>query len=131
MQKNIASGRCGDNAVWSLDSAGCLSVEGTGPLWNVRRNISQSSDSPREAPKTFENFSTQDQMVVSLVIHDGITDIGDGLFAGLTECRHLVLPDTLENIGNEAFRDCGFFSVTLPKKLRYIGAMQPNPKRKG
>lgn len=35
--------------------------------------------------------------------------------------KHLVLPDTVKYIGNDAFNDCGLETVRLPKNLQTIG----------
>lgn len=64
--------------------------------------------------------------VKTVTIADGIERIGDRAFSWEHDkgspLRSVIFPDTLDSIGDEAFRNCkSLVSVDLPKSLRYIG----------
>lgn len=60
--------------------------------------------------------------VLSVVIPEGVRDIGDYAFAGCRRLNFVSLPDSVTNIGYCAFDNCtGLTSVTLPQTLGKIG----------
>ena len=86
------SGKCGDNATWSYDTAsGTLTINGTGPMNDTNAYYMPWRDY-REDMKT-------------LVIEDGITRIGAKCFTGcgFTEVS---IPDSVTEIGASAFDSC-------------------------
>lgn len=56
----------------------------------------------------------------TMILPDGLKEIKDFEFAGKTELRHLVIPDSVERIGVGAFNESGIESLTLPASLREI-----------
>ncbi len=74
-----------------------------------------------------EDFSYM-QKVKTLIIEEGITEIGHCAFLGnykyfklMSELRTVVLPDSLEIIGEYAFADCeNLVSVILPSSLKKV-----------
>ena len=61
--------------------------------------------------------------VTELVIPEGITEIGDYTFVGVSSVKSLVLPESLELIGTRAFFGAkNLESVTIGKNVREIGA---------
>lgn len=64
----------------------------------------------------------------SLIIPEGVTEIGDGAFAGCSSLTgNLSLPSTLKKIDNEAFYECKFTcNLILPEGLEIIGAQAFN-----
>ncbi len=97
-----ASGACGENLTWTLDSEGTLTISGTGDmdLWMA-------------------DFTGNDA-IVRIVAEPGVTGISD--FSG---CENLVsasLPDGLLTIGDGAFSDCErLASINLPDSLKQVG----------
>ncbi len=85
------SGTCGKNVVWSLED-GKLTVSGDGAM----RNYPSPSDTPW--------FEYSDS-ISSVVISDGITDIGKNAFA---YCRisEVSLPPSVTSVRNGAFSFC-------------------------
>ena len=59
--------------------------------------------------------------LVNLTIAEGITNIPYGTFEGCESLVSLELPNTVQSIGNEAFRNCGFKKLMLPNSLQSIG----------
>ena len=53
-----------------------------------------------------------------LVIEDGVKSIMEGAFYGEVELTSVVLPDSIEFMGDSAFADTSISSVTLPKNLK-------------
>lgn len=84
------SGKCGDNAYWSLDSAtGTLTVSGTGATYNY------------EVGETPWNNA-----VSKLDIKAGISSIGNNFMAGQHGLEEVVIPDGVSLIGSGAFVGC-------------------------
>lgn len=60
--------------------------------------------------------------LVSVVLAEGITEIGDGALGGFYNVTEITLPKTLKSIGKEAFSFCtSLKSLALPDSLTQIG----------
>ena len=60
--------------------------------------------------------------ITSVIISDGIKEIGERAFADCYQIASLTLPNTLTDIGEKAFFNCyNIPSITLPKGLERIG----------
>ena len=84
----IASGYCGDNLTWVLDSDGILTISGTGDM----------SDYGSYGP-WFRNIIN----IKNVIIKDGVTSIGNCAFC---QCRNLInisIPSSVSKIGKYAF----------------------------
>jgi hypothetical protein len=103
------SGKCGDNATWSLDASGTLTISGTGAMYDYDDVINY----------TPWLFRTSD--IKNIEIESGITRIGDCAFQE-TQITTLVIPDTVESIGMFAFYDCGSLRwLDIPSSVTEIG----------
>ncbi len=60
--------------------------------------------------------------ITELIIEEGVKSIMDGAFYGEVYLESVVLPDSLEFIGESAFAETGIKSVTLPKNLNTFDA---------
>ena len=58
--------------------------------------------------------------ITELIIEEGVKSIMDSAFYGETYLESVVLPDSLEFIGEAAFADTGITSITIPKNLNGI-----------
>jgi len=97
--KTPETGVAGENATWTLED-GVLTVEGTGSIEN------------RIAPAGKVN---------SIVVSDGITEIGDELFKDLDSVLSIELPDSLLKIGNGAFSGMtNVKEVTIPESVKDV-----------
>ncbi|MBR3498477.1 MAG: leucine-rich repeat protein [Selenomonadaceae bacterium] len=56
-----------------------------------------------------------------LVLREGLTRIEDRKFYNCKQITHVVFPESLTEIGDEAFKFCGLKSLVLPAALRKIG----------
>ena len=97
----IESGNCGENVTWTLDSDGLLTISGTGEM--------SSHPYPKDS-------------VVSVVIGNGVTSIGDYAFSGCSGLTSVTIPDGVTSIGSSAFSGCtGLTSVTITDSVTDIG----------
>ena len=105
----VASGTCGDNLTWSLDSAGTLTISGSGAMTSFGSNMSAPWYSRRNLCK-------------SLVVRSGVTSVGSYAFWGYNNLTSITFPDSVTSIGSWAFELCvNLTSVTLPKGLTGLG----------
>lgn len=101
-------GQCGDTAYWSCNGS-VLEIFGAGAVW--------SEDNLQNLK--FSQYSG----IKSIVIDEGITEIGNGTFKKCEEVETIEFPQTLEKIGKNAFEACDSLKeLRLPENLKFIGA---------
>ncbi len=109
------SGDCGDNATWSLDDSGVLTISGTGAMKDYIYSGYDPSFSKR-AP-----WRKNSSAVKQIVIEPGITSIGDNAFCCLPNLTTVSIPDTVTSIGESAFcRNDILNNVTIPDSVTVI-----------
>ena len=102
------SGKCGDNVTWTLDSGYTLTISGTGQMYNYGSN------------KSPWDHSTS---VVTVIVEDGVTSIGDNTFVTCWNLSSVTLPSSLTTIGSCAFSGCmKLTSVNVPSSVKSIGS---------
>ena len=99
-----ASGQCGNNLYWSM-SGGCATFTGSGDMWD---------------------YTIDDECgwetCISVILPDGLTNIGDFAFFGCSSLASVTIPDSVTSIGNGAFEYCtSLSSVTIPDSVTSIG----------
>ncbi len=103
-----ASGTCGDNLRWKLDSSSVLTISGTGPMTDYAYN---------EAP-----WYDQRALIASVMISNGVTGIGDSAFYRCTGLTGVTIPPSVTSIGCDAFYGCSSLTnVTIPEEVTSIG----------
>ena len=103
MKASTASGSCGDNLTWVLDSYGKLAITGTGDMYNY------DDDEENAAP-----WSSNRSEIQSLSLPSGMTSIGKYAFIYCVNLTgNLVIPNTVTRIGESAFYGCEKFNGTL------------------
>ncbi len=104
------SGQCGENVFWTFDeSTGLLTISGTGEMTNY--SYSGSNASP------FNNNTS----IKSVVVEDGVTNIGTYAFRSCSSLLNISLPNSLTDIGSSAFAYCDSLSnIQLPGGLDKI-----------
>ena len=131
----IDSGSCGDNATYTLDSDGVLTISGSGEIAeNAFRNWvypSYTYASKIETVTIQQGITSIGNDAFeycinlnSITIPEGMTDIGDWAFGGCTSLTDITFPETLTRIGYSAFVRCGpMESIYIPKNVEYIGEL--------
>ena len=122
----IDGGVCGDNANWTLDNDGVLTISGTGDLYDYA--YPTSSTMPTIGSNATAPWAGK--YIKKIVIEEGITRIGNGAFiyAGLvitgddknyerSKVDNIILPDTLISIGYHAFWGTGCKTLIIPSGL--------------
>lgn len=56
----------------------------------------------------------------TVIIPEGIKQIGENAFDGCSSLETIDLPDSLEYIGRLAFRKSGLTEITIPEKVKYL-----------
>ena len=104
----VDSGECGGSVTWTLDSDGVVTISGTGETYNYGWD---GSGSPFQA----------NPAVKSVVIKEGVTRLGDGLFTGCPNLTSVTLPEGLTQLGSQSFSNCtALTDVTFPDSLTYL-----------
>ena len=101
------TGTCGKNVTWTLNSAGVLTLSGTG---NMSNNYSSGYSYWRAGT------------IKSVVIESGINSIGGNAFHERSALTKVSIPDTVTFIGKQAFASCtNLLRVTIPDSVTELG----------
>ena len=102
-----ASGTAG-NVTWKLTSDGALTISGTGAM-------------PGEGDAEHTPWHAYRDLVRTLTIEKGITNVGTWAFAGFSELQSVSLPEGITDIWVDAFSDCTkLTSIVLPASVAKI-----------
>ena len=105
---DYANGTCGKNLEWALSVDGQLTITGYGDMYAY----SYDDDVP------WHEFR---DMVIDVVIGDGVTSVARYSFLGCENLKSVKLPNTVEKIGAKAFRMCeSLESISLPDAIKEI-----------
>lgn len=99
-----SSGICGDNATWTLDENGLLTITGTGEIW--------------------DEGEWEDEDIISVYIGEGITKIGDDTFWLCSNLESVSFPTTLVEIGICAFEECSSLKTVDLSKAENLTALR-------
>lgn len=106
--EEIASGSSGEALTWSLNTAGDLTVSGTGDM---------ASFTATGAP--WAEYRDQVKLVI---VGQGVTSIGSSAFQDCKKLETVSLPGSLTALGKAAFLRCGkLTNVKLPASLKSVG----------
>ena len=86
-----ASGTCGENLTWTLDSDGLLTVSGTGTM-----DYGDSS----------KIWTDKRDEVKTAVLKPGVTSIGFAAFNACVNLTNITIPESVTSIEAVAFGDC-------------------------
>lgn len=86
------SGTCGENLTWTLDTAGTLTISGTGAMTDYGYDSAPWTDM-RDA-------------IHSVVIESGVTTIGAYAFYNCSSLQSITIPESVTTIGYLAFYGC-------------------------
>ena len=109
---SASSGTTGD-CTWTLDEDGVLTISGNGNMGSYSAVQSTGASYITTAPWGAD--------IKSVVIEDGVTNIGFSAFYGCTGLTSVILGNSVKNISLYAFADCtGLTSVTIPDSVTSI-----------
>ncbi len=122
----VDSGKCGaegDNLTWTLDSNGKLTISGRGDMENYEKAVlAMINDDPNNTVVLLgAPWHEYKDSISSIVVEDGITGIGIRTFCYCTAAKTVSLPDTLQEIRDEAFFRSGVTEATIPGSVECIG----------
>ena len=104
----VASGNCGaegNNVTWTLDDQGTLTLDGTGATTTV---YYAKTDQP------WYNYESQ---ITNVVVNEGITDLGSGIFLNMNNITSVSLPASLTDIADYAFQRCTSINTIVSKAV--------------
>ena len=116
----VASGSCGDNLTWTLDSEGVLTISGTGDMWDYSVQWSETyQEKVTSAP--WRDYMDQAK---TLVLENGVTTIGQNAFWDCSDLMgRLEFPGGVTSIGAGSFYQCSGFTgeLSLPENIAFLG----------
>lgn len=108
----VASGTCGDDLTWTLDSDGLLTISGEGNMYNY------SDYGDERAPW----YSSRDS-ITEVIIENGVTSIGQCAFDSCIGLTSIDIPDSVTSIESWALNGCRcLMSITIPAGVTSIGS---------
>ncbi|MCD7755996.1 MAG: leucine-rich repeat domain-containing protein, partial [Firmicutes bacterium] len=114
--EEVASGTCGENVTWVLDSDGVLTISGEGEMDKYYYDAYWGLviyESP------WESYTGQ---IKTVVIEDGVTTIGDFAFNFCRNLTSVKIGNDVTEISYGAFYEChSLTSVTIPDGVTVIG----------
>lgn len=127
----VDSGECGDNAVWTFDSEGTLTIKGTDEMWDYNsssntpwynleiKKVVIESEITYIGERSF--YYLNSEQIKEVEIADTVTEIGSDAFSGCADLEKIVIPDSVTEIGSGVFSQCWSLSdITLSKNLTGI-----------
>lgn len=122
----IQSGTSGGTK-WTLDTeTGVLTIsKGSGTStgnycgeWTDYCNTGSTNPWVRKNLITGDPIIRNNINITSIVVEEGVTELGTAIFWGLKDVTNVKLPESLTTIGYETFRDCSKLdSIYIPKNV--------------
>ncbi len=112
--ETLISGTCGDNVTYTFSSYfGALTLSGTGATESYRQvTVSGGATYPWD--------SWRDK-IKTVVVEEGITELGSNIFYNLGNLTSISLPNTLKTVNYNSISTCPqLTSLTLPNSLTSI-----------
>lgn len=103
----VASGSCGENLFWELNSIGNMRIWGSGEMDSYVNEMNLPWSGYRSS-------------IYELTLDKGVTGIGNYAFYGCRNLREIILPDGLLNIGSVAFTGANIERLDLPESVEHI-----------
>lgn len=108
------SGKCGNNATFTLTHDGILTIKGTGEI----NDFTGSASTPWSSYTSGNGY----YVIKKVVIDNGITHIGNYAFANCYDLSEVSLPTSIKTIGDYAFSSCSSLgSISLGSSIIGIG----------
>lgn len=122
------TGQCGENLYYSLNTeTGLLHITGTGDMYDkkVQKVPGQSYEEYWSFARDVGFFAGWDD-IVSVVVDEGVTSIGNQAFYRCPSFTSITLPDSITRIGNMAFYESNLTDITIPDTVTSFGNLMFN-----
>ena len=126
--ETVASGVCGENVTWRLDSDGVFTVSGSGPMRGYCTYSDETGasytwyDSGADGPAPLVPWYDHLGEIRSAVIEPGVTSVSHGSFTFCGALESVSLPESLTEISSFAFAFCSALrGIDIPDSVREIG----------
>ncbi|MBE6812346.1 MAG: hypothetical protein E7523_05640 [Ruminococcaceae bacterium] len=97
--KVYASGACGENLTWVLDTYGTLTISGAGDMEDFK------------GAGAYPPWDLYTDFITNIVIEDGVTRIGAKAFRYCPSLLSISMPSSLVSIGEVAFSSCELLTM--------------------
>lgn len=128
----VASGKCGENVFWTLDSEGILTISGLGqmnnfatsyPEWGDRKSIIKqvkiTEGVESIGARAFEDYYN----IESVIIPASVSEIGWNAFYRCSRLTSATIAEGVTSIGSKAFGECRSLSnFSIPSSVNQIGS---------
>ena len=112
----MGSGMCGDDVSWEVCEDGTLTISGTGAMEDYTCATGDMGELISTAP-----WGDLSASITTLVVEDGVTDIGTYAFYGCAALESVQLAESVCTIGDWAFAACGALAeIALPAAVDTI-----------
>ena len=120
------SGTLGDNLTWDFDKdSGTLTVNGTGDMpdfaWVIYGKEDEDLMQAWQFIVYYATYISEEYSIKHIVIQDGITSIGENMFAYIANLETVSIPDSVTVISQNAFYASGMPTITIPNSVHSIG----------
>lgn len=108
---------CGEEVTWSLDATtGTLTISGIGEMYDYNEPSWYDDDTTDASP--FFSYANQ---IRSVVIQNGVTNIGKYAFYKCNRLVSITFPDTLLSINDYAFYSCNHLTdIQISEGTKYL-----------
>ena len=106
------TGQCGDQVFYDLNDSGVVHISGTGSMWDFTYGETEAD--------TASPFYALRDRILSVVIGNGVTNIGAYSFSECASLGSVSLPEGLLYVETGAFLGSGLTAIGLPESLRFI-----------
>ena len=114
--KVIKSGNCGENVKYELYDDYTLRIYGNGTMHDFCVWVDDEPH-PTSVPWVKER-----EKIVTVVIDNGVTHIGDNSFYSCSSLTKVTIPNSVTSIGEDAFSICtSLTKITIPNSVKSIG----------
>ena len=112
--EEVASGKCGKDLTWSLDSEGTLTISGTGSMTEYYEYANANLGYTVCPWRSYE--------IKKVIVSSGATSISNYAFSNCTTLESVELPNSITRIGKAAFFKCSSLATAdIPRSVTYIG----------
>ncbi len=112
-------GSCGDTSYWAVYDDNSLVITGAGFISEYYIPDPNNSGKYYHADRPWADYY---EVITSLVVNNGITQVGTSAFKGLTALKNVTLPSSLKVLRHYSFYDCtALENIDIPESIKTVG----------